>query len=78
MRVCKTAVRYANLVNSIVDEEFARWRQERASTTHFDQARDVFTAVACAAGFKIGATPQLARYSRTRARLILRRVLIRQ
>ena len=34
------------LVDAIVDEEFARWRQERPSTTHLDQAREIFTDAA--------------------------------
>jgi malate synthase len=34
------------LVDSIVDEELARWRQERTATTHLDQAREIFTEVA--------------------------------
>jgi malate synthase len=36
----------ADLVGSIVVEELARWRQERPSTTHLDQAREIFSAVA--------------------------------
>jgi malate synthase len=35
-----------DLVGAIVTEELARWRQERPSTTHLDQARDIFTEVA--------------------------------
>jgi malate synthase len=34
------------LVDSLVEEEFARWRQERPSTMHLDQAREIFTYVA--------------------------------
>jgi malate synthase len=34
------------LVDSIVEDELARWRQERPLTDHLDQARDVFAEVA--------------------------------
>ena len=34
------------LVDSLVEVEFARWRQERPSTMHLDQAREIFTYVA--------------------------------
>jgi malate synthase len=39
------------LVDSIVDEELARWRQERPSTEHLDQAREIFTEVALGADY---------------------------
>jgi malate synthase len=34
------------LVDAIVDEELTRWRRERPSTAHLDQAREIFTDVA--------------------------------
>jgi malate synthase len=34
------------LVDPVVAEELARWWHERPSTTHLDQAREVFTEVA--------------------------------
>jgi malate synthase len=34
------------LVDSLVEREFARWRRERPSTMHLDQAREIFTCVA--------------------------------
>jgi malate synthase len=34
------------LVGSIVDQELARWRQERPSTSHLEQASDILTEVA--------------------------------
>ena len=34
------------LVDSLVEVEFARWRQERPSTMHLDRAREIFTCVA--------------------------------
>jgi malate synthase len=40
-----------HLVDSIVEEELARWRQERPSTDHLDQARDIFTEVALGADY---------------------------
>jgi malate synthase len=40
-----------DLVDDIVDEEFNRWRQERPSTTHLEQAREVFTEVALRADY---------------------------
>jgi malate synthase len=39
------------LVDAIVDEEFNRWRQERPSTTHLDEAREIFTEVALGADY---------------------------
>jgi malate synthase len=39
------------LVDSIVDEELARWREERPLTDHLDQAREVFTEVALGADY---------------------------
>ena len=39
------------LVDSIVDQELARWRRERPSTSHLDQACDVFTEVALGADY---------------------------
>jgi malate synthase len=51
------------LVDPVVAEELARWWQERPSTTHLDQAREVFTEVAlglqqhrCLCAFLVTAT----------------------
>jgi malate synthase len=35
-----------DLVDTIVDEELMRWRQELSSTAHLEQAREIFTDVA--------------------------------
>jgi malate synthase len=40
-----------DLVDSIVDQELARWRRERPSTGHLDQACDVFTDAALGADY---------------------------
>jgi malate synthase len=39
------------LVDTIVDEELSRWRSERPSTAHLDQAREIFTEVALGAEY---------------------------
>ena len=39
------------LVDAIVDEELSRWRSERPSTAHLDQAREIFTEVALGAEY---------------------------
>jgi malate synthase len=39
------------LVDTIIDEELSRWRSERPSTAHLDQAREIFTEVALGAEY---------------------------
>jgi malate synthase len=40
-----------DLVEALLDEEYQRWRQERPSTTHLDQARELFTDAALSAEY---------------------------
>jgi len=44
------------LVDAIVEEEFGRWRQERPSSAHLDQAREIFTEVALGVDYPIFST----------------------
>jgi malate synthase len=39
------------LVDTIVDDELSRWRSERPSTAHLDQAREIFSEVALGAEY---------------------------
>ena len=40
-----------DLVETLLDEEYQRWRQERPSATHLDQARELFIDVALSAEY---------------------------